>query len=137
MNPFLINVQTCRVQRQSHKWVSASEMDRAKSVATLEQEARKRISQSIKKARKQRDSAQNRAIEIVALAQQQAEDASIQWHKEAKADAVAEAVKWHFDETQLTQAVLETLQSSIAEKIKMVLKAWTLEQNPSHFSLND
>jgi len=133
MNPFLIKVQACSVQRQNNKWVSASELSRAKSVSTLEQNARQRIAKAIKKARKQRDAAHNRAKEILALAQEQASDSSIQWQKEAKDEAVAEAIKWHLDETQLTKAVLEELQSSIADKINTVLTAWTLEQNPSPF----
>ncbi|QDO84235.1 type III secretion protein [Shewanella psychropiezotolerans] len=133
MNPFLIKVQTCGLSRKGSNWVSDAELVRAASVTTLEQDARRRIAQIIKKARKQRDDAQERAKEILEQASEQAEMLRAQWQKEAKEQAIAEAIDWHFDEAQLTQAVMDKLKASIAGQIKSVLKAWTLEQEPSPF----
>ncbi|AQS36180.1 hypothetical protein Sps_00991 [Shewanella psychrophila] len=133
MNPFLIKVQTCGISRKGPNWVCGTELVRAASVTTLEQDARRRIAQIIKKARKQRDEAKKRAEEILEQACEQAEFLRTQWQKEAKDQAITEAINWHFDEAQLTQAVMDNLKASIAGQIKSVLKAWTLEQEPSPF----
>lgn len=133
MNPFQLKMKNCNVQREGSQWVSAEELDRAAFVTTLEQGARQRIAKVIKKARKQRDAAQQRANEITVKAHQEAASLMEQWQQEAYDKAIERAVKWHLDEAQLTRAVVDTLEANIAEKIKTVLTAWTLEQELSSF----
>ena len=127
MNPFMIEIMQCEIERNGNEFVSESQMAASAKLIDMEQQVKQRIQDSLKAAHQQRESAREQAKDIIEQAKNEADSKMLQWHAEAQASAVQDAVDWVKDEASFTKAVLQELKPKISKQICTVIKAWSQE----------
>ncbi|MCL1076958.1 hypothetical protein D5R81_03035 [Parashewanella spongiae] len=127
MNPFNIEILQCEIERDGDDFVSETQLAASAQLIDMEQKVKQRIQLSLKAAHQQREDAREQAQDIIEEAKKEADAKMLQWHAEAQAVAIQDAVDWVKDEASFTKAVLQELKPKISQQIGNVIRSWSQE----------